>query len=126
MCPVNHPALRVPFVFALEQDVISHCETDNSWSYVNVVCDEQSLSRLQLNDEPLMAATIHVIRQNSRHGPLSVDLEAAALVRKRACQQFIAAAAGDYGVAEGREAVSTESGIQGKADHDDKCQLFGH
>lgn len=80
MRPVNHPALGVPFVDAIERHGIAHLNRIDPGREINVVCDEQRLTRGQPENEALMPAAFVVIRQQGDHFPLSHHLQTAALV----------------------------------------------
>ena len=59
--PVNDSSLGVPLVDAIECNDISGLQPFNSGSEVDIVRDEQSLSRRESKDEALMTTPVVVI-----------------------------------------------------------------
>ena len=80
MGPVNDTAPWVPFVNAVERDVIPALQGRNSWSNINIVSDEEGLTRCKGQNESLMPAPVIVIGEYSGDGALSRYLNAAPLI----------------------------------------------
>ncbi len=85
MRPVNHAALRIPVVYAIEQDFVAHFEADNPGRQIDIVCYERGLRGREPKDEALMLATIVVVRQNSCHFTFSLNLKTA----RSSCESFL-------------------------------------
>ena len=67
MRPVNHTALGIPFVLAKKLDDVTYLDRSDSWRQVYVVCNQDGLLLVDLEDEALMAAAFLIVRQDSRH-----------------------------------------------------------
>jgi len=56
--PMDDPAFFVPDILAVEADAVVYLKSSNSRSDVDIVCDEQCLSRRKLNHESLVSRTV--------------------------------------------------------------------
>ncbi len=77
MCPVHDAAFGVPFVFPGKFNRVAFFQVFDSWSNVDIVSDENGLSRWQAQDEPLMAAATGVVREDMNHRSRSRDMDIA-------------------------------------------------
>lgn len=75
MSPVYKAASVVPFVFAEKSDRVAKPQTINTWCQIDIVSDEQRLTRFKFKDESLMPAAVIVISQNACDGTASLNLE---------------------------------------------------
>ena len=75
VCPVNHAAFGVPFVFAIERHGIAFAKADDSRCQINVVRDQKLLSRKERHDEALMTAALIVVRKHFKNDILPLHLQ---------------------------------------------------
>jgi hypothetical protein len=81
---VNDAALSVPLVLAVESDDIANFEVGNSRSEVDVVRNEQCLTRWQLENETLMTIAVVIICKYAIDNALTGNLDIAPLITERA------------------------------------------
>ncbi|HKO97421.1 MAG TPA: hypothetical protein VJU86_10535 [Pyrinomonadaceae bacterium] len=81
---MNRPTLRVPLVFPEEPNFVAHFKVDNSLRQINIVSDQERLTRFQLNDKPLMPTSILVISEEPSDRPRPLDLKMSLVVVVRA------------------------------------------
>lgn len=91
VCPVNHAPFGVPFILAAEGDNIAYAKADDSWRQIDVVRDEQGLSRRQSHDEPLVSATIVVVREHPANDALPFHLHVARVLLEGVGEYLVAA-----------------------------------
>lgn len=77
--PVQHAALIVPFILAIERDLVALAQAVNARRHIDVVCDEQRLPVVESKYEALVAAAFDVIAQHPLHNAAARDLHVAAL-----------------------------------------------
>ena len=82
--PVDDAAFLVPNILAVEADAVAYGKIVDARGDVDVVCDQQCLSRLDLNDESLVSLPVHIIRQKTNHRTFTFDLYVACPTRERA------------------------------------------
>ncbi len=75
MRPVDDTALGVPFIFAEEFDAIADLQLSDPRRDVDVVGDEQRLTRIQPQDKPLMSAPIQIVSQQAHHNAAARNVE---------------------------------------------------
>ena len=56
--PMDDPAFFVPDILAVEADAVAYLKSRDSRGNVDIVCDEQCLSRHKLNYESLVSRTV--------------------------------------------------------------------
>lgn len=125
--PVDDPAFGVPFILAVELHRVSCLQRRDSWSEVDVVCDQQGLSGLEFEDEPLMPAPVVVVRQQLDHLALTLDLNPAGSAfngpdQGRIVRRFHP---GHAAASRRKLAILRQPGISGH-DQDDEEQEFSH
>ena len=81
--PMDGPAFLVPDILAVEVDVVAYFKSVYSRGDVDVVSDQQRLSRRKLNDESLVSRTVQIVGQNANHLAFAFDLYVAGPTRKR-------------------------------------------
>jgi len=75
--PMEHSAFGIPHIFALERDGVSDTEGTYLRGDVDVVRNQQRLTGLQFDNEPLMPAALVVVWQDLRNNPFALDLNSA-------------------------------------------------
>lgn len=98
--PVDGSPLGVPFVFTEEGNLIPHRQPLDPWGKVDIVGDEQCLSRGKPEDETLMAVAVVVILEQFGHHPAPLDEEVTLPVFEGLSQNLL-----DWGLGEGKVAV---------------------
>jgi hypothetical protein len=78
--PVNDAALIIPCVFTGEFNRIAHFQPGQAWRQVNVVGNEERLSRIQAQDEPLMSVAVRIVRENADDLAVALDQDIAAAI----------------------------------------------
>ena len=56
--PMDNSAFFIPDILAVEADTVAYLETVDSRGDVDVMSDQQRLSRRKLNDESLVSRTV--------------------------------------------------------------------
>lgn len=74
VCPVNRTAFFIPHILAIEAYPIAFPQPGEPGCDINVVRNEERLTRCQANNESLMPATIQVVRENARDDTFPFDL----------------------------------------------------
>ena len=82
VCPVNHAAFGVPFVFAAEGHQIAFAKSDDSRRQIDVVRDQQRLSRRKRHNKALMPAAVIVVREHSKNDALPFHLQVSRVLSK--------------------------------------------
>ncbi len=77
VCPVHHAAFGVPFIYATERYQIAFAKADHSRCQINVVRDEQCLTRGERNDEALMSTSVVIVREQLSNNALPLHLKVA-------------------------------------------------
>ncbi len=72
MCPMHETAQVIPFVHAANLHTITHSKR-HAFRKVDIVCDQQRYAVADIDDEALVARTVIVVRQQSRHEALNLD-----------------------------------------------------
>lgn len=91
MCPVNRSTFRVPLIFPEKFYLVVNLERVNPRCQVNIVGDEECLTRSQLNDESLMRAAVIVVREQPSDPSFSLYLNMALVLCKRTSQTLVTA-----------------------------------
>ena len=89
MRPMDDTALFVPDILTVEADTVAYLESVDSRGDVDVMRDQQRLSRRKLNDESLASRTVQIVGQNANHRALAFDLNVACPTRKRATDGIV-------------------------------------
>ena len=89
MRPMDDPAFFIPDILAVEAHTVAYLESVDSRGDVDVMRDQQRLSRRKLNDESLVSRTVQIVVQNANHLALAFDLNVAGPTRKRASDGII-------------------------------------
>jgi len=87
--PMDDPAFFVPDILTVEADTVAYLESVDSRGDVDVMRDQQRLSRRKLNDESLVSRTVQIVFQNANHFALAFDLYVACPTRKRAADGIV-------------------------------------
>ena len=82
--PMDDPAFFVPDILAVKADAVACLKSVDSRGDVDVVCNQQCLSRRELNEESLVSPPVQIVRQNANHRALAFDLYVACSSRERA------------------------------------------
>ena len=82
--PMDDAAFFIPDILTIKAKVIPDLQSGDARRNVDVVCNQQRLSRCKLNDESLVSRSVHIVRQNANHRTLAFDLYVACTTRKRA------------------------------------------
>ena len=90
MRAVNHAALFVPLVHPVEGYRITGRKRAESGGNVDIVGEQEGLPGRKAQDEPLMATTLVVVRQDPFDDAFSRHLDAAALILERVRDDLIA------------------------------------
>ena len=72
MRPVHQSTEIIPLIHAADLYTIPQAN-GHPLCQVNVVCDEQGLAVTDVDDKALVARSVVIIRQDSRHDTLDVD-----------------------------------------------------
>ena len=81
---MDDSAFFVPNIFAVEVDAVPYRKSVEAWSDIDVVRDQQCLSRLKLKDESLVPVAVQIVWQKTNHRALTFDLYVASSTRERA------------------------------------------
>ena len=65
VCPVNDTPFVVPLIFATESHCVALPERRDSRGKIDIVSHKQSLTSIQSYNEPLVAASVVIVRQDS-------------------------------------------------------------
>ena len=87
--PMDNAAFFVPDILAVEADTVAYLESVDSRGDVDVMRDQQRLSRRKLNDKSLVSRTVQIVGQNANHLALAFDLYVACPTRKRAADGIV-------------------------------------
>lgn len=79
VCPVDDAALGVPFLLTRERHPVAGIQGWDARRDVDVVGDQQGLTRCPLEDEALMATAVVVVGQHASDHPVTADLNATLL-----------------------------------------------
>ena len=90
--PVDHTALGIPFVLAIELNCRALPKIRDTRCQIDIMSDQQGLSVSQSNDEPLMPIPIHIIGQHADDDSLPLNLKVAYLTLKRGSNDSIGVA----------------------------------
>ena len=90
VCPVDHAALGVPFILAAERHHVAFAKADNSRRQIDVVRDEQRLTRGERHDEALMPASVVVVREHPANDALPFHLHVARALLEGAGERLVA------------------------------------
>ena len=82
--PMDDSALFVPDILAVKANAVAGLESIDARGDVEVVCNQQGLSRRKLNNESLVSPAVQIVRQNANHRALTFDLYVAYSSRERA------------------------------------------
>src|SRR4028119_670077 len=91
VCPMNHAAFGCPFILAAERHRVAFAKADNSRCQIDVVRDEQRLSRGERHDETLMPPSVVVVREHPSNDALPFHLNVARALLKGARECLVAA-----------------------------------
>src|ERR1051326_8733486 len=89
VCPMDDAAFFVPDILAEEANGVAYLKLVDSRGDVDVVCDENCLSRRKLNNESLVSRPALIVRQNANHRPLAFNLYAAHSTREGAADRVV-------------------------------------
>ncbi len=125
MSPVDDAPFVVPLILTVESHRISCLQRGDFWSKVDVVCDQQVLSGLQFENEPLMPAPIVIIRQHLDHLALTLELNPAGPAFLCSSQRGIVRRFHTGRVASNRRklAILRQPGIAGHNQDDEEKEL---
>ena len=84
--PVDRAPFAAPFILAVNVKLIANFQIADSWSLVNVVSHQQSLSVGEFDNKSLMPIAPIIIRQNSNYSPQNQDLNVALALLKSILQ----------------------------------------
>jgi hypothetical protein len=90
VCPMNDAAFRVPVILPSERHLVSLSQAGYSRRDINVVGDEQGLTRAKFQNETLMPASVIVVRKNSLDHALAFDLKVAGVLFEGATEDPVA------------------------------------
>lgn len=90
--PMDDAATIIPFVFALERDVVADGQAIHSGRKIDVVGNQQCLPGDQCHDESLMAAAVVVVREYPRDGSAPLSDKVSATVGKRRRKNIVSRA----------------------------------
>ena len=74
MRPMHNAAFVIPFIFAIKFNNITHRDSGNPWSQVNIMGNQQRLTTTQAQDKSLVSGAIIIVRQNSDYCSGQVNL----------------------------------------------------
>jgi len=94
VCPMDDAAFFVPNILAVETDAVAYLNSVEARCNVDVVCQQQCLSRRKLNYESLLSQPVQIVWQNANHLALTFDLYVARPTRERATDGAVANAWG--------------------------------
>ena len=89
VCPMDNSAFFVPDILAIKADAVAYLQSVNSRGDINIVRDQQRLSRRKLNDESLVSRTVQIVGHNANHLAFAFDLYVACPTRKRATDGIV-------------------------------------
>ena len=92
MSPVDHPAFGIPVVLAMKLDAVPDFQIFNASCQIDIVGNEYRLAGTGAENEPLMSASVMIVRQDFDDLSIPPDLKIAALVLKRGPQRRISIA----------------------------------
>lgn len=72
--PVDHAALVIEFILAIDKDNVPDCEWRDTACQIDVVRNQNRLSGFKFNQKPLVAAAFVVVVQDTADRPLRHDL----------------------------------------------------
>ena len=75
MRPMDDPTLAVPLIHAAELYPVALLQPTHPRRHIDVVRDEQSLTRGKGYDEPLVTAALFVVGEYANHGSRARDLD---------------------------------------------------
>jgi len=75
--PMNNPTFLIPFIFTVKLHKIAFFQTLNPRRQVNIVCDQNGLTRTQPNKNSLMTTALIVIRQQPYYDTPALNLNVA-------------------------------------------------
>ena len=75
VCPVHYTALVVPRVLAAELDLVADAQGIEARRDIDVVGDQERLSRSKLENETLMATAFDIIAEDAHHCTGVLDLD---------------------------------------------------
>lgn len=90
MRPMDHPALRVPFVFPIECNGISLAQAGYPGRQINVVSHKDSLAGRQLHYKALVLASVCIVGEEFLHYSLILHLDVAFAFLKSAFEREVA------------------------------------
>ena len=94
MGPVDDSTFFVPNILAVETDAVAYLKSVDARCNVDVVCQQQCLSRRKLNCESLVSQPVQIVWQNANHLALTFDLYVACPTRECATDGAVANARG--------------------------------
>lgn len=62
MSPVDYPAFRIPVILAIELDTVPDIQIFNTSRQIDIVSDENRLAGTGAENEPLMSASVMIVR----------------------------------------------------------------
>ena len=77
VCPVDHTAFVVPFIFTIETYPVANLQRTEPWCDVYVVSDQQSLITVQSQYEALMAIAYQIVGKDLRDHACTLNLKIA-------------------------------------------------
>ena len=83
MRPMDDATALIPFVLAVELDMVAGLQRRNPSSQVDIVRHQHCPSGAQLNDESLVPAAIVVVRKESADPATAFDLNVASMALER-------------------------------------------
>ena len=89
MRPMDNSAFFIPDILPVEAHTVAYIESVDSRGDVDVMRDQQRLSRRKLNDKSLVSRTVQIVGQNANHLALAFDLYVACPTRKRAADGIV-------------------------------------
>jgi hypothetical protein len=89
--PMHHATLPVPFVLADELDRRAGPQPVDSGSEIEVVRDQNRLTRGEPENESLVPCTLDVVFQDLRNDPMATDLNAALVIAVRGGERLLIA-----------------------------------
>ena len=107
--PMNDASLRVPIVFTKEHHLVSESQIRYSRGEVDVMRDEQCLTGLKFQDEPLMSTSLVVVSKNSLDHALAFHLKATGSLFESAAENSVAIKVGSVSGIRARRAAEKTS-----------------
>src|SRR5689334_15073317 len=80
--PMYDAAFLIPDILAVKANAVASLESFDSRGNADVVCHQQCLSRLKLNNESLVSQPIYIVRQNASHSAFALHLYVACSTRE--------------------------------------------